>query len=1059
MLKPLASGRAARFYFPCKFRLAVEGPRCRRGFSLILLVIVCVASRTAVAQANEWSWMGGSNTIDCSLPNGNCSEPGAYGTLGVPSAANIPGGRYGAVTWTDKDGNFWLFSGDTNSTGTDGQNDLWKFNPSTNQWTWVGGSNAINQIGVYGTLGVPAAGNIPGGRWVGSGWTDKNGDFWLFGGYGSDGNYCQTFLNDLWKYDPPTNQWTWMNGSNSCGQGGNYGTMGTPAAGNTPGARDFAASWTDKNGNFWLFGGQIGSSFGDMWEFTPSTNQWTWTGGTPALDQPGVYGTMGVPAASNIPGARWASNTWTDSDGNLWLFGGLGFDINQEFGDLNDLWKFDPSTRQWTWISGSNVISTLGAYDTVGIPSSANRPGPRSQGYTWTDRNGNLWLFGGNGFNNAGINVQLNDLFEYTPSTNLWTYWGGGSSGDCSYSTPSSCGPAGVYGTFATPAAANTPGGHGVGAAWVDNSGNFWLFGDQAVDSLGNAGNLNDLWRYQTSSVTLPAAATPAFSIAPGTYSSAQTVTLTDTTPGVTIYYTTLPISSWTPYTAPIAVSSTETIEAIAVGGGYSASTVATGAYQVQFGTTTELSVSPYPYISGTPITFTAQVSATSVSTLVPAGAVQFSVNGVALGLPVTLDTTGTATYNSTSLPVGFLSITAAYTPSTNSSFTASTSNSMTEAVYSSPRQTDRALFVDAERTLGSGFRDPYGVAVDGNENVFVADPFEGTVTEIVAGTGYTTMRTMGSGFGSPSGIALDTNANLFVADSFRNTVYEVTSAGGYNQVIDLGRGFQSPVGVALDQNNNLYVADTGHGLVKFIPQCTNCGSDGYGEATVLGSGFQYPWGVALDSGGNVFVTDVGNGTLNELTAASSYATKTTVGSDLFISPYGLAVDANNNILVTDLGYAAIREISETDGFTTVSTPASGLNLPLGVAVDTVGNVFVADTGNKAIRKISTSGGNFSPTAIGGQSQVLSMIFRFIVPTTLGSPAVVAQLHGPTSTDFVDAGTGTCKAATSYAANSTCSVNVLFTPTQAGARSGTVELMDNLGDILALGSLQGTGTN
>lgn len=35
---------------------------------------------------------------------------------------------------------------------------------SANQWTWVGGSSTVNQSGVYGTLGTPAAGNIPGSR-------------------------------------------------------------------------------------------------------------------------------------------------------------------------------------------------------------------------------------------------------------------------------------------------------------------------------------------------------------------------------------------------------------------------------------------------------------------------------------------------------------------------------------------------------------------------------------------------------------------------------------------------------------------------------------------------------------------------------------------------------------------------------------------------------------------------------------------------------------------------------------------------------------------------------
>ena len=72
-------------------------------------------------------------------------------------------------------------------------------------------------------------------------------------GYGS--STTSGWLNDLWRYDPATNQWTWMSGSNTTGQTGVYGTKGVPDAANVPGARDASISWTDSYGNMWLFGG------------------------------------------------------------------------------------------------------------------------------------------------------------------------------------------------------------------------------------------------------------------------------------------------------------------------------------------------------------------------------------------------------------------------------------------------------------------------------------------------------------------------------------------------------------------------------------------------------------------------------------------------------------------------------------------------------------------------------------------------------------------------------------------------------------------------------------
>jgi hypothetical protein len=53
------------------------------------------------------------------------------------------------------------------------------------------------------------------------------------------------------------NEWTWMGGSNIANQPGNYGTLGTPAPGNIPPNRWYAASWVDSSGNLWLFGGDL----------------------------------------------------------------------------------------------------------------------------------------------------------------------------------------------------------------------------------------------------------------------------------------------------------------------------------------------------------------------------------------------------------------------------------------------------------------------------------------------------------------------------------------------------------------------------------------------------------------------------------------------------------------------------------------------------------------------------------------------------------------------------------------------------------------------------------
>jgi hypothetical protein len=85
-------------------------------------------------------------------------------------------------------------------------------------------------------------------------------------------------------------------------------------------------------------------------------------------------------------------------------------------------------------------------------------------------------------------------------------------------------------------------------------------------------------------------AATPAISPAGGTFTSVQGVTMSDSTPGAAIYYTTdgsVPTSSSTLYTGRIQVSSTETINAIALAKGLGASQVATAAFTINLSTAT----------------------------------------------------------------------------------------------------------------------------------------------------------------------------------------------------------------------------------------------------------------------------------------------------------------------------------------------------------------------------------------------------------------------------------------------------------------------------------------
>jgi len=286
--------------------------------------------------------------------------------------------------------------------------------------------------------------------------------------------------------------WVWMSGSSALNASAVYGTQETPSTSGAPGARTDAASWTDSGGNLWLFGGYGIDSQGnsnvlnDLWEFSRAANTWVWVRGSNKGGATGVYGTQRMPAATNEPGARDLSVSWMDAGGNLWLFGGEGFDSQGLCNLLSDLWEYSPSTNTWVWVSSPTVGGATGAYGTQGMPSSANSPGARSRAVSSIDSAGNLWLFGGTGYDSQGISNLLNDLWEYNPTAKTWT-WVSASNVRNAF---------GVYGSKGTSAASNVPGARDLAVSWFDSAGNFWLFGGYGMDSLGGSGDLNDLWQY-----------------------------------------------------------------------------------------------------------------------------------------------------------------------------------------------------------------------------------------------------------------------------------------------------------------------------------------------------------------------------------------------------------------------------------------------------------------------------------------------------------------------------------------------------------------------------------
>jgi hypothetical protein len=423
-----------------------------------------------------WTWVTGSST----------NNGAAVGTLGVASTSNTPMARGWGCSAVDNSGNFWLFGGDNNGKTTTNlymMNDLWKYNPTTSEWTWVSGSKtglATSAGAVYGTKGTPSTSNTPGVREDTSCIFDDNGYLWVFGGLLTS----STDVNDLWRFNPATLEWTWMTGSNTTNANGVYGTKGTAAAANTPGARERMGLWKGPNNTIWMFGGYVYDSggsgrFNDLWKYDVATNQWTWmAGASTTAGATATYGTRGTPSTSNIPNGRrvFQSSTTIDSAGNFWLFGGdSGSSVYN-----NDLWRYKPSSGEWTWISGANTTGQAGVFGGLMVNNPSNHPQARVLNTLWVGKSDVIFLWGG-----WNLTAEMNDLWTYNQTTDMWTWLSGSSAG----------GASGVYGTIGVAAPLNVPSGRDASCSWVDGSGNLWLFGGEYGAHAIAAPVWNDLWK------------------------------------------------------------------------------------------------------------------------------------------------------------------------------------------------------------------------------------------------------------------------------------------------------------------------------------------------------------------------------------------------------------------------------------------------------------------------------------------------------------------------------------------------------------------------------------
>jgi predicted outer membrane repeat protein len=332
--------------------------------------------------------------------------------------------------------------------------------------------------------------------------------------------------------------------------------------------------------------------------------------------------------------------------------------------------------------------------------------------------------------------------------------------------------------------------------------------------------------------------------------------------------------------------------------------------------------------------------------------------------------------------------------------------------------------------TLGGGFRDPFGVAVDGSGNVYVVDNGKNAVT-VMANTcaSSSCVTTLGGGFRDPFGVAVDGSGNVYVADAGHSAIEVMANTCASSScVTTLGGGFSYPHGVAVDGSGNVYVADIYNSAIEVM--ANTCASSSC--VTTLGGGFNYAFGVAVDGSGNVYVADYNNSAVKEIPLATppgvSFATATPDGStDSTDGPQAVTVANDGN---APLEFSPTPSISTGFNLGTESTSCTQLaSLTLdagGTCTLTATFAPVSPQSGSVSGDITLTDNNLNASSA-QQSVALSGIAQAPPPTITGISPASGPAAGGTSITITGTNfTGVTAVTFSGCTNSAASANYAF---------------------------------
>lgn len=403
---------------------------------------------------------------------------------------------------------------------------------------------------------------------------------------------------------------------------------------------------------------------------------------------------------------------------------------------------------------------------------------------------------------------------------------------------------------------------------------------------------------------------------------------------------------------------------------------------------------------------------------------------------------------------------------------------------------------LDGQAATSASLDLPSSVVLDGAGNLYIADRSHNRIRKVTAASGIIStlagngtagysgdsdVSTDGSvSLNAPWGVAMDGAGNLYIADTGNHVVREIEGTTGVIGTVagtgmagDGGDGgpadqaaLNQPQGVSLDANGNLYIADTHNhrirkvnsaGIITTVAGNGMAGNIGdHGAATT--AELNLPFAVTFDASGNMFIPDSGNNVVRRVDTSGIITTFAGTGAAGYtgdngpaaaatlFSPSGVAADAGGNVYIADTKNSCIRKVNAASGLiSTIAANGIGeyvynhggpytvsLNEPLGLSLDGSGNLYFADSLNMRVGEIQSNLGLLDYSLEPVRQGDLSAPQQQTIENDGNAPLSLTAMVAAKNAVLAPAETSCNIGLPSLALDTSCEVGIIFAPTAPG---------------------------